>query len=97
MKTFLIMILLISCNKVTPIPSDEVLLNIINECRCRIKVYTLDGQQYLSDMFDCSYISRLSIKLKPGMYRIKAENYQGKIISKDFKKEYFAQEFAIEF
>lgn len=97
MKTFLIMILLISCNKATPTPSDEVLLNITNECRCRIKVYTLDDRQYLSDVFDCSYISHISIKLKPGMYKIKAENYQGKIVSKEFKKEYFAQEFAIEF
>jgi hypothetical protein len=69
-----------SCMKTDLKVSDEVLVSITNECRARIYLYNYDtGRQYLSDMFDCSYVSMIAIKVVPGKYKVKAETYQGKI------------------
>jgi hypothetical protein len=87
-----------SCMKQDLKVSDEVLVSITNECRAQIKLYNYeDGRQYLSDIFDCSYVSILPIKVKPGKYKIKAETYQGKSVTKTFTKGVYAQTLDIEF
>lgn len=86
-----------SCMKEQKV-SDEVLVSITNECRARIYLYNYDtGRQYLSDMFDCSYVSMIAIKVAPGKYKVKAETYQGKTVTKTFKKSAYAQTLDIEF
>ena len=45
----------------------------------------------------CSYVHLIALKVKPGKYRIKAETYQGKIVSKTFTKGPYAQNLDIEF
>ena len=87
-----------SCMKADLKVSDEVLVSITNECRARIYLYNYDtGRQYLSDMYDCSYVSMIAIKVKPGTYKVKAETYQGKSVTKTFKKGAYAQTLDIEF
>jgi len=87
-----------SCMKEDLKVSDEVLVSITNECRARIYLYNYDtGRQYLSDMFDCSYVSMIAIKVVPGKYKVKAETYQGKTVTKTFKKGAYAQTLDIEF
>jgi len=44
-----------------------------------------------------SYVQVIAIKVKPGKYRVKAETYQGKIVSKTFTKGPYAQNLDIEF
>jgi len=39
----------------------------------------------------------MAIKVKPGKYRIKAETYQGKSVTKTFTKGPYAQSLDIEF
>jgi hypothetical protein len=85
-----------SCSK-DQIPSDEVLVSITNECRCKIKVYDMNQRNVLQDIFDCSYKSILPLKLKPGKWKIVAETYQSKTITKLFTKGLYAQEIDIEF
>jgi len=86
------------CMKEEPKPSNEVLVSITNECRARIYLYNFDtGRQYLEDIFDCSYVSMIAIKVEPGTYKVKAETYQGKTITKSFKKGPYAQTLDIEF
>jgi len=78
--------------------SDEVLVSITNECRARIFLYNCDtGNQYLQDMFDCSYVSMIAIKVVPGKYKVKAETFAGKSVSKTFTKGPYAQTLEIEF
>jgi hypothetical protein len=97
-KLFLIMMILSSCMKQNLRPSDEVLVSITNECRARIYLYNYDtGNQYLSDIFDCSYVSMIALKVKPGTYKVKAETYQGKTVTKTFTKGPYAQTLDIEF
>jgi len=87
-----------SCMKEDLKVSDEVLVSITNECRARIYLYNYDtGRQYLEDMFDCSYVSMIAIKVAPGTYKVKAETYQGKKVTKTFKKGAYAQTLNIEF
>ncbi len=97
MKKLIIMILLVSCSKGQEKISDEVLLTITSECRCTIKVYNMDDRQYLSDIYDCNYIKILPLKMERGTYKIKAENFQGKIINKIFTKGIYSQQLNIEF
>ena len=81
-----------------PRPSDEVLITVTNECSCSIKFYNYDDEShYLSDDFDCNYASILPIKVKRGKYKIKAENYHGKTVTKEFTKGLYSQEIDIEF
>jgi len=78
--------------------SDEVLVSTTNECRARIFLYNNDtGGQYLEDIFDCSYVSMIALKVAPGKYKVKAETYQGKTVTKTFKKGVYAQTLDIEF
>ena len=64
----------------------------------RIYLYNYDtGRQYLSDMFDCSYVSMIAIKVAPGKYKVKAETCQGKTVTKTFKKGVYAKTLDIEF
>ncbi|HUZ60093.1 MAG TPA: hypothetical protein VMU83_15070 [Hanamia sp.] len=92
------MIILSGCKKAEPKVSNDVLVSITNECRARIYLYNYDtGRQYLSDMFDCSYVSMIAIKVVPGKYKVKAETYQGKTVTKTFKKGVYAQTLDIEF
>ena len=92
------MIIISSCMKEDPRPSDEVLISITNECKAVIKLYNFDtGSQYLSDVFDCDYVSMIAINVKPGKYKIKAETYQGKSVTKNFTKGLYSQEIDIEF
>ena len=59
--------------------SNDVYITIYNECRAQIKIYDItESRQYLSDMYDCSYVSFLPILLKPGKYKIIAETFEGK-------------------
>ena len=61
--------------------------DITNECRAQIKLYEFDsGRQYLYEMFDCSYLHLIALKVKRGKYRINAETYQGKSVGKTFTK-----------
>jgi len=86
------------CVKQEPAISDEVILSIANECRATIKLYNYDsGKQYLSDMFDCSYVSILALKIQPGKYKVKAETFRGKVVEKIFTKGPYAQDLYIEF
>gem|GEM_PF-1967918 len=96
---FLIMITISSCQKQEPqITSDEVLFSITNECRARIKFYNvIDGQQYLSEIFDCSYVSFIALHVEPGKYKVKAETASGRSAEKIFTKGKFSQELNIEF
>lgn len=92
------MIIIPSCMKQESLPSDEVLVSITNECRATIKLYNFDdGRQYLNDIFDCSYVQMIAIKVKPGKHKVKAETFQGKIVSKEFTKGPYAQTLDIEF
>jgi predicted membrane-bound dolichyl-phosphate-mannose-protein mannosyltransferase len=97
MKKLLIMILLVSCSKNEQKISDEVLLTVTSECRCAVKIYNMDDRQYLSDVYDCSYQKILPLKMERGAYKIKAENYQGKVVSKIFTKGNYSQNLNIEF
>ena len=95
---FIMIITLLSCEKQEPRISDEVLFSITNECRARIKLYNvIDGQQYLSDMFDCSYVSFIELHVEPGRYKVKAETASGRFAEKVFTKGKFSQELNIEF
>jgi len=93
------MITISSCQKQEPqITSDEVLFSITNECRARIKFYNvIDGQQYLSEIFDCSYVSFIALHVEPGKYKVKAETASGRSAEKIFTKGKFSQELNIEF
>lgn len=93
------MIIISSCTKQDPQKiSNEVLLSITNECRARIKFYNVtDGRQYLSDMFDCSYVSLIELHVEPGKYKVKAETASGRSAEKLFTKGKFSQELNIEF
>lgn len=92
------MTIISSCMKSEPRTSNEVLVSITNECRARIYLYNYDtGRQYLSDMFDCSYVSMIAIKVVPGKYKVKAETFQGKTVTKTFKKGVYARTLDIEF
>ena len=92
------MTIISSCMKSEPRTSNEVLVSITNECRARIYLYNYDtGRQYLSDMYDCSYVSMIAIKVVPGKYKVKAETFQGKTVTKTFKKGAYAQTLDIEF
>ena len=91
------MILLVACSKQDRRVSDEVLLTVTSECRCTIKVYEMDDRQYLSDIYDCSYQSTLPLKMERGTYKIKAENFQGKVVTKTFTKGIYGEELNIEF
>lgn len=87
-----------SCMKEDLKVSDEVLVSITNECRARIFLYNNDtGRQYLEDIFDCSYVSMIALKVAPGKYKVKAETYQGKTVTKTFKKGAYAQTLDIDF
>jgi hypothetical protein len=97
MKKLLIMILLVSCSKNEQKISDEVLLTVTSECRCTVKIYNIDDRQYLSDVYDCSYQKILPLKMERGTYKIKAENFQGKVVTKNFTKGIYSQELNIEF
>jgi hypothetical protein len=97
MKKLLIIILLASCSKNEQRVSSEVLLTVTNECACTIKVYNIDDKQYLSDVYDCSYQKILPLKMERGAYKIKAENFQGKVVTKNFTKGIYSQELNIEF
>jgi hypothetical protein len=89
--------ILSGCGKSEQTPSNEVLISITNKCRARIKVYDMNDTQTIHDIFDCSYVSILPIKVKPGKYKIKAETYQGKSVTKTFTKGVYAQTLDIEF
>lgn len=92
------MIMLSACAKTELKPSDEVFIGITNECRCKISIFNCDtGRQFLHDIFDCNYISILAIKLPPGKYKLKAENFQGRIVCKSFTKSRYLKEIDIEF
>ena len=97
MKKLIAIILLISCTKENPKLSDEVLLTVTSECNCSVKVYTMDGRQYLSTTFDCEYIHILSLKIETGTYTVKAETPQGKQVTIAFTKGNYSQELNIDF
>ena len=97
MKILIAIILLISCSKENQKMSDEVLLTVINECNCSIKVYKMDSMQYLSTTYDCEYIHILPLKIESGTYTIKAATPQGKQVNKVFTKGNFRQQLNIEF
>ncbi len=86
-----------SCSKEKQKVSEEVLMTVTSECRCRIKVYKMDDRQYLSDIYDCSNQKILPLKMERGTYKIKAENFQGRVITKTFTKGIYSQELNIEF
>ena len=97
MKILIAMILLVSCSKENQRMSDEVLLTVTSECNCSIKVYKMDGSQYLSNIFDCEYLHILPLKIESGTYTIKAATPQGKQVNKLFTKGNYSQELNIEF
>ena len=86
-----------SCTK-SDVASPEVNITILNECRAQIKIYDIsDSRQYLNEIYDCSYISFLQLKLAPGKYKLVAETYQGRTVKKEFTKTYLAMDITIEF
>ena len=89
--------ILLACTKQQPQPSNELLICLSNECRAKIKIYDTVDSFKLSDIYDCSYQKLLQIQLKPGKYKIVAENQQMKKVTKLFKKENYSQELTIEF
>ncbi|KAA9037157.1 hypothetical protein FW778_17155 [Ginsengibacter hankyongi] len=90
-------IILLACSKERPQTSNELLIRISNECRAKIKIYDTAELNKLSDVYDCTYQSILPIQLRPGRYKIVAENQQMKKVSILFKKENYSQEITIEF
>ena len=97
MKILIAVMLLISCSKENQRMSDEVLLTVSNECNCLVKVYKMDGRQYLSTTYDCEYIHILPLKIERGTYTIKAATPQGKEVNKVFTKSNYSQNLNIEF
>ena len=97
MKKMIALILIFSCTKENQKFSDEVLLTVTSECNCSVKVYRMDGRQYLSTIFDCEYIHILPLKIESGTYTIKAATPQGKQVNKLFTKGNYSQELNIEF
>lgn len=96
-KIGLILLILFSCTK-EPRVSDEVIVTVTNECSARIFFYHYDtNEQYLSDIFDCNYVSMIAIKAKPGTYKVKAETSRGKTVTKTFIKTRYAQTLDFEF
>ena len=97
MKKMIALILLFSCTKENQKFSDEVLLTVTTECNCSVKVYQMDGRQYLSTTYDCEYIHILPLKIESGTYTIKAATPHGKQVNKLFTKGNYSQELNIEF
>ena len=97
MKKMIALILIFSCMKENQKFSDEVLLTVTSECNCSVKVYRMDGRQYLSTTYDCEYIHILPLKVERGTYTIKAATPQGKQVNKLFTKGNYSQELNIEF
>jgi hypothetical protein len=99
MKTFILFLIIISgCSKQEPQVSDEVLFSITNECQATIKFYDVtDGQQSVSDIFDCGYVSKIALHIKPGTYRVKAETTSGRFSEIVFTKTKYFQELNVEF
>jgi hypothetical protein len=91
------MIILSRCMKEDQKVSDEVLLSVTNEYQAKIYLYDSNTEsQYLSDIFDCEYVSKIALKVKPGTYTVKAENPHGKTVTKTFTKGVYAQTLDIE-
>ena len=97
MKKLIPLLLLFSCTKEDQRISDEVLLTVTNECTCSVKVFQMDGRQYLSTIFDCQYVHILPLHIASGTYTIKAENFQGKQVTRSFTKGNYSQNLNIEF
>ncbi len=97
MKKIIALILIFSCTKENQKFSYEVLLTVTNECNCSVKVYQMDGRQYLSTIFDCEYIHILPLKIENGTYTIKTATPQGKQVNKLFTKGNYRQELNIDF
>jgi hypothetical protein len=95
--TIIIAMTISACTK-SDVASPEVTITLVNECRAQIKIYDItDSRQYLNEIYDCSYISTLRIKLNQGRYKLVAETYQGRSIKKEFTKSYLAMNMTIEF
>lgn len=99
MKTliFIAIIFLSSCTKEEEV-SDDVFVTVFNECSAEIKLFKIsDGEQCLSDMYDCNYINFLPIDLPPGEYKLRAETLQGRVAETQFIKGSVAKSVDIEF
>jgi hypothetical protein len=97
MKKLLILILLVSCSKYELSPSDEVLLTVINECRCDVEVSSLDETRSIKYLYDCAEEKVLHLKMERGTYKIKSENFTGQVVIDTFTKGNYSQNLNIEF
>ncbi len=97
MKKLITLLLLFSCTKEKQQMSDEVLLTVTSECNCSVKLFQMDGSQYLSTKYDCQYIHILPLQVASGTYTIKVETPQGKQINQPFTKGNYSQNLNIEF
>ena len=97
MKQFINLLLLFSCTKENQQMSDEVLLTVTSECNCSVKLFQMDGSQYLSTTFDCQYVRILPLQVAKGTYTVKAETFQGKQVNQSFTKGNHSQNLNIEF
>jgi len=98
MKKLIVLILIISgCIKDRQQVSDEVTVSVLNQCTATRYFYDNTGAQYAKDIFDCNYVTVLTMKIAPGTYTIKAETLEGKSVTKTFKKGLYGQSLVIEF
>ncbi len=86
--SFILILSLIGCSKWNePKATNEVLLTVENECYCKIIFYLNDTTFYTSDYWDCTETKGLYLQIKPGEYRVTADNGFKEIV-KHFSKNY---------
>ena len=97
MKKLIAILILFGCTKENQRFSEEVLLTVTSECTCSVKLFQMDGNQYLSTTFDCQYVRILPLQVAKGTYTVKAETFQGKQVNQSFTKGNHSQNLNIEF
>lgn len=96
--SFILLFTLISCNKWNePKPTNEVEITVENECYCKITFYKAQDSAFVtSDYWDCTETKALYLQIRPGDYRVKAEN-SFKKVEKPFTKDLYNSSLSIEF
>lgn len=95
--SIILLFCLISCKKWNePKATNEVEITVENECYCKITFYKNDTTFYTSDYWDCTETKALHLQIKPGEYRVTADN-GFKEIERHFSKDLYNYSLSIEF
>jgi hypothetical protein len=95
--SLLLLLSLIGCTKWSDKKAtNEVLITVENECYCKITFYKNDTTFYTSDYWDCTETKALYLQIKPGEYRVEADN-GFKEIERHFSKDLYNSSLSIEF